>query len=61
MYRQRSRLLIVALLLGLFFRYLAAQVGTATLNGTVRDQSGAALPGAAITLAGIEQQFERIP
>ena len=36
-----------------------AQVGTATLNGTVRDQTGAAVPNAALTLNGVEQQFER--
>lgn len=38
---------------------LLAQVGTATLNGTIRDQTGAAVPNAALTLTGIEQQFER--
>ena len=59
MRRLCGELLIASALLGIFSPYLPAQVGTAILNGTVRDQSGDAVPGATVTLAGIEQQFER--
>lgn len=38
---------------------LYSQVGTATLNGTVRDPSGAGVPSADVVLAGVEQRFER--
>ena len=58
--RAYSELLIASVLMGIFAPASLAQLGTAILNGTVRDQSGAAVPGAALTLAGIEQQFERV-
>ena len=59
MHKQLAKLLATVAILGVFSPHISAQVGTAVLNGTVRDQSGAAVPGAKVTLSGIEQQFER--
>src|SRR5215469_16883116 len=42
-------LLLGVLLLSLFVVYVAAQIETGTLSGTVTDPSGAVVPGAKIT------------
>ncbi len=56
---QSVRPLWAAILAALFSQESFAQVGTATLNGTVRDPSGAAITAASVSLSGLDQQFER--
>ena len=65
MQNKPSRLTLLPLSLVLFFflafasRPLAGQLGTGTLNGTITDTTGAAIPGAAITLTDVETNAQR--
>ena len=61
----RSVFSALTLLLGLFGAVLAyesnlaAQLTTATISGTVKDQSGAVLPGATVTASNTETGISR--
>ena len=54
----RGLILLAAVILGSF--PLAAQTVTGTIQGTVTDGSGAALPGVTITIRNVETGLERI-
>lgn len=53
----KGLLLSVILLIGPFV--LAQTAGSATLRGTVRDQNGAVVPNASVTLVNVRTNFER--
>jgi carboxypeptidase family protein len=50
---------ILGVLTGVLVAPLCAQVATGTINGYVKDPSGAAIPGAVVTATMIEQQVVR--
>jgi hypothetical protein len=58
----RIYLTLLTLLLCLFTQAITlhAQVGTATVTGTVQDVTGAVIPGAIITLTDVDTQTKRI-
>src|SRR4029434_9241990 len=53
------RLLLAAISATVFPVLLSAQVGTATLSGTVTDATGAVIAGAEVILEHADQQFRR--
>lgn len=53
------RLLLALCLVGVWFPSASAQSFTATLRGTVRDQSGAVIPGATITVRNVNKGWVR--
>lgn len=55
----RFPVLIIALLFTLLSGSALAQLTTATVVGTVTDSTGAAIPGATVTLTQIETEFKR--
>lgn len=55
----RLLLLLVVLFLGIPKTYLAQQETTAGINGTIRDPSGAVIPGAQISLKNVDTGVQR--
>ncbi len=52
--------LLVCLFILAATAHLSAQLSTAAVNGTVRDQSGAVIPGATVTLTAVETSVKRV-
>jgi hypothetical protein len=59
---RKSAAILAALLLMISSAWLpaAAQLTTATLVGTISDTTGAAIPGATVTITNVDTQFHRI-
>lgn len=59
-FRTEAFLIVFALLFSAFFAgNLNAQSGTSKITGTVKDQQGAAVPGATVQLSSVEKGFTR--
>src|SRR3989442_3924501 len=54
-----SRIIILAAVMMLAAGYLGAQGATAAISGTVMDPTGAAIPGASITIKNVQTALTR--